>query len=137
MTRVNFYYFLSIKLIHDYYRKLKVLKRIKKRKKSAISLSRDNTVNIFCISSQSLSMLFICMSVYMCLCVCIITNWDYTDHIVVYPTFYNFLSTSPCLWKCDFKKNGCLIFYCMNTYTMTEPVLSLDIRLFLVFHNYK
>lgn len=44
------------------------------KKLSATSLSRDNTVNIFCISSQSLSMLFICMSVYMCLCVCIITK---------------------------------------------------------------
>lgn len=32
------------------------------------------TVNIFCISFRSLSMLFICMSVYMCLCVCVITK---------------------------------------------------------------
>lgn len=45
-----------------------------KKKSSAVSLFRDNTVNIFCISFQSLSMLFICMSVYMCLCVCIITK---------------------------------------------------------------
>lgn len=35
------------------------------KKLSAISLSRDNTVKIFCIFFQSLSMLFICMSVYM------------------------------------------------------------------------
>lgn len=51
---------------------LESTEKVKEEKKlSSISLSRDNTVNIFCISSQSLSMLFICMSVYMCLCVCI------------------------------------------------------------------
>lgn len=34
------------------------------KKLSAVSLSRDNTINFF-VFSLSLSMLFICMSVYM------------------------------------------------------------------------